>query len=202
MHECIKLVFIFILFTCREGKRPWSHLTHLLSGRMRTQSHTQKFKFPVSDESANDQSNGLQSSSSMNSDFGDVTPMTQMWLNTDWNSGDVTDDNEKEVDKFRQLLPKSDYALLMRQCRKEYQKQKPSRQQIKLLLKKTFANRRKEIEQMEAEGKPMMSSIIVDWPCFQQGEYVSIITQINKSVFDFNCGGIPLDCEMLLYFVF
>ena len=64
----------------------------------------------------------------------------------------------------------------MRECRKEYQKQKPSRQKIKILLKKTFANRRKEIDKMEAEAVLMMSSIILDWPCFQQSEYVSINT--------------------------
>ena len=141
--------------------------------QMRTQRHTQKFKFPISDESADDQSNGSQSLSSISSDFSDVTPMTQMQMNTG-GSGDVTDSSDKEVDKFRQLLPKSDYALLMRECRKEYQKQKPLRQQIKMLLKKTFANRQKEIEKMEAEGVPMLSSIILDWSCFKQGEYVSI----------------------------
>ena len=75
---------------------------------------------------ADDQSNSLQSSSSTNSDFSDVTPMIQMQLNTGRNSGFVTDDSDKEVDKFRQLLPESDYALLMRECRKEYEKQKPS----------------------------------------------------------------------------
>ena len=91
-------------FLHREGKRPWSHLTHLLSGRMRTQRHTQKFKFPMSDKSANDQSNGSQSSSSINSDFSDVTPMTQMLLNTGRNSGNVTNGSDKEVDKFRQLV--------------------------------------------------------------------------------------------------
>ena len=107
---------------------------------MRTQRHTQKFKFPISDESADDQSNGSQSLSSISSDFSDVTPMTQMLMNTG-GSRDVMDSSDKEVDKFRQLLPKSDYALLMRECRKEYQKQKPLRQQIKMLLKKMFANR-------------------------------------------------------------
>ena len=96
----MKLVFIFILFTCREGKRPWSHLTHLLSGRMRTQRHTQKFKFPISDESADDQSNGSQSLSSISSDFSDVTPMTQMQMNTG-GSRDVVNSSDKEVDKFR-----------------------------------------------------------------------------------------------------
>ena len=97
-----------------------------------------------------------------------------MWIISDGNSGDVTDDcSDKEVNKFRQLLSESDYALLMRKCRKEYQKPKPSMQQIKTLLKKSFANRQKEIEKMQAEGMPMMSSIMVDWPCFQQGEYVS-----------------------------
>ena len=138
MHVCIKLVFIFILSTCREGKRPWSHLTHLLSGRMRTQRHTQKF--PISDKSTDDQSNGSQSSSSISSDFSDVTPMTQMHMNTG-GSRDVADSSDKEVEKFRQLLPESDYALPMRECRKEYQKQKPLRQQIKMLLKKMFVNR-------------------------------------------------------------
>ena len=107
---------------------------------MKTQRHTQKFKFPISDESADDQFNGSQSLSSISSDFSDVTPMTQMQMNTG-GSRDVTDSSDKEVDKFRQLLPKSDYALLLRECRKEYQKQKPSRQQIKMLLKNMFANR-------------------------------------------------------------
>ena len=101
-----------------------------------------------------------------------------MQLNTGRNSDNVTDDSDKEVDKFRQFLPKSDYVLLMRECRKEYQKQKSLRQQIKILLKKSSANRRKEIEKMEAEGVLMMSSIMVNWPCFQQGEYVSM--NMNK----------------------
>ena len=41
--------------------------------------------------------------------------------------------------------------------------------------KKTFSNRQKELEQMDKEGVPMMSSMLMDWPCFQQGEYVSKI---------------------------
>ena len=73
---CEYKVSFLLYFVQREGKRPWSHLTHLLSGRIRTQRHTQKFKFPVSDESADD--NGSQSSLSTNSDFSDVTPLTQM----------------------------------------------------------------------------------------------------------------------------
>ena len=116
----------------------WLQLTYLLSGRMRTHRHTPKFKFPVSDESADDQSNGLQSSSSISSDFGDVKPLSQMQMNIDNNSGDVTDDcSDKEFDKFRELS-ESDYALLMRECKKEYQKPKPSRQQIKLCLKRVL----------------------------------------------------------------
>ena len=142
----------FIFLTGME-KRLWSHLTHLLSGRMRTQSHTHKFKLPVSNESVDDQSNGSQSSSLISSDFGDVKPLSQMQMNTDSNSGDVTDDcSEKEVEKFRQFLSESDYALLMREYRKEYQKSKPLRQQIKTLPKKIFSNRWKEIEKMETEA--------------------------------------------------
>ena len=76
-----------------------------------------------------------------------MRPLSQLQMNSDGNSGDVTDDcSDKEVDKFRQLLSENDYALLMRECRKEYQKPKPLRQQIKTLLKKSFANRQKEIE--------------------------------------------------------
>ena len=127
----------------------------------------------MSDESADDQS----SLSSLSSDFSDVTPLNQMQMNTGGkNSCDVPDDSDNEVDKFRQLLLESDYALLIKECKKEYQKLKPSRQQIKTLLKKSFANRRKEIEKIEAEGVLMMSSIMINWPCFQQGKYVSILS--------------------------
>ena len=116
----------------------------------------------MSDESADDQLNGLQSSSSISLDFSDVRSLSHIWMNSDGNLGDVTDEcSDKEVDKFRQLFSESDYALLMREYRKEYQRPKPLRQQIKTLLKKSFANRQKEIEKMEAEGVSMMSSIMV-----------------------------------------
>ena len=45
----------------------------------------------------------------------------------------------------------------------------------KNIVEKTFCNRQKEVKQMDKEGVPLMSSMLVDWPCFQQGEYVSKI---------------------------
>ena len=61
----------------------------------------------------------------------------------------------------------------MEEARKEVEKKEPNRKHIKNLLKETFAYRRKEIEKMDKNGLPMVSTILQDWPCFEYGEYVS-----------------------------
>ena len=57
-------------------------------------------------------------------------------------------------------------------------KKSPNRAHVKLLLKSTFPNRHREIARMDKEGVGMMSSILLDWPCFGYGEYVSIHSRI------------------------
>ena len=82
--------------------------------------------------------------------------------------------NEKGT--LRELLEDADYTRMMRECRKECTKNSPSRSHVKTLMKKTFPNRRREISRMNKEGMPMMSSVILDWSCFEYGEFVSIYT--------------------------
>ena len=61
---------------------------------------------------------------------------------------------------------------MMNECMKENEKKKPNRSHIKHLLRETFPNRRVEIKKMDVNGCPMMSTIIEDWLCFWDGDYV------------------------------
>ena len=75
-----------------------------------------------------------------------------------------------------------DYNRIMAEARKEGEKKSPSRSHIKNLLRESFGYRRQEVEKMDKMGLPMMSTILQDWPCFEYGEYVSLILVCLKVI--------------------
>ena len=147
---------------CRDGKRPWSYLTHLLSGRLRTWRHNKKYKYSPSStikrQVSCDGSNSDGSSPSGSSDSTPPLPSSQM---------------KGEYEAELNNMSKDDYNCCMNECKKLMEKKTVKRQDIKMILKKTFGNRRNEIKKMDEEGLPMMSSVIVDWSCFTCGAFVS-----------------------------
>ena len=72
------------------------------------------------------------------------------------------------------MLDTEDYHEKMKLARQEYEKKGRNKVHLKLILKETFRNRRAEVKRMDEEGMPMMSSVIIDWPWFVSGEYVSL----------------------------
>ena len=124
-------------------------MCHILSGRIRTWRFTHKYKVKPMEE---EEQKGTSIQKGLHKD----------------------EDNFKDNGTLRELLEDADYTRMMRECRKECTKNSPSRSHVKTLLKKTFPNRRREISRMNKEGMPMMSSVILDWSCFEYGEFVSI----------------------------
>lgn len=142
----------------RDGKKPWSYLTHLLSGRIRTWRHNRKFKgeggvkVKKEDESMTSSSEEEQQ------------PPSYLLKKVE----------EQEGGELIKNLSNEDFFSCIKECQKLVDKKQMKRQDIKTLLKKTFPNRREEIRKLEKDGQPMMSSVMVDWTCFQYGEFVSI----------------------------
>lgn len=143
----IFIIGLFLFSIYREGKRPYSYMCHILSGRIRTWRHTNKYKIKSQSTDEMEKESGLDRQKEM----------------------------LQEKGTLRELLEDADYTRMMRECRKECTKSSPDKIHVKKLLKKTFPNRRQEISRMNKEGMPMMSSVILDWSCFEYGEYVSIL---------------------------
>lgn len=153
----------FIILPNRDGKRPWSHLTHLLSGRMRTWRHNQKFKYAQSSASVGAARPGGPEVS--DSDRSSLSSRSRSPTPRNLDMGDEGVINN---------ISKEEYATLMERCRKMCDQKCTKRGDVKSVIKKTFASRREDIKKMNRDEMPMISSVIEDWPCFQFGDFVSI----------------------------
>ena len=89
---------------------------------------------------------------------------------------------EKSSDQTQGALMRyiddADYVTYMKEARDEAEKRAPNRAHLKHLLKQTYARRRQEIERMDQQALPMVSSILHDWPCMEFGEFVSTLNLI------------------------
>ena len=77
--------------------------------------------------------------------------------------------NKRDKDK-----PDMDFSCMMMEAKKEFEKKNPNKAHLKMMLRRTYEQRRKEIKVQDAEAMPMMSSILLDWPLLEEGQYVSV----------------------------
>jgi len=62
-----------------------------------------------------------------------------------------------------------EYLSNMKAASKETAKNKPDSRYLKQLIRESHAWRRDEVEKMNKEGLPMVSTILKDWPCLKYG---------------------------------
>lgn len=168
------------VYNFREGgKRPWSYMTHCLSGRLRTFRHNQKYKYRQV-ESGRDGGDGKRWSDCATGSSSSQSSRTSSDSRSRSPSPPVLTIKEEEdsmgtVDN----LSTEDYVELMESCRKLVDKKVVKKNDVRSLLKKTFVKRRQEIKKLNKDKMPMISSIIEDWNCFEMGDYVSISISFN-----------------------
>lgn len=168
---------IYKFFFCREGTTPWAYVTQTLSGRLRAKRCRIRKSNGGSEEDM----------ALHGEDWNSLVKEETDGEHKDKDSGVYMDGNEKGVDQKKERvytqtksegelsrkLTDSHYEICRKDCITELQKPKPRRSQIKLILKETYYRRRAEIEKYEEEKKPMIKTIIEQWPCFESGVYVS-----------------------------
>lgn len=154
-------------------------MTHLLSGRMRTWRHNQKYKYREGDRKSvtspsvrregdrgsSRDSQGSDASSSCQSRSPSPPCVVDM-------SSPAVIDN----------LSTEDYVECMETCRKLVDKKAVKRNDVKSLLKKTFVKRREEIKKLNRDKALMLTSIIEDWNCFEMGDFVSILITFSVNL--------------------
>lgn len=73
-----------------------------------------------------------------------------------------------------------DYSRIIKEVKKEWEgKKSPNKAHLKLLLKRSHEQRRRELVAQDNEGCPMMSTALIDWPLFEEGLYVSISKDLD-----------------------
>lgn len=164
--------------TYRDGKHPWTQLTRTLSGRLRSQRFNKKFK------NFEDESDSMSSSQSSEASASSANWSSDWSMEAGNRSKEVVKDY-KDEGKIMPFLEKADYTTMMQECQKEMEKKSPNRSHLKHLIKETFTVRRREIEKLDENAEPMVSSILEEWPCFEFGEYVSecIYTCVDVRIF-------------------
>ena len=153
--------FTVCKYICRSGKHPWSFLTKQLSGRIRTARFTKK----MSTAQSSIDNCSAQSSNAVPCEIkGDNKEKEAVLKFESEDECGIKRDKDK---------PDFDFSHIMMEAKKEFEKKNPNKAHLKMLLRRTFDQRRKEIKVQDAEAMPMMSSILLDWPLLEEGQYVS-----------------------------
>ncbi len=165
----------------RDGKKPWSLLARLLSGRLRTwrwnQSHGHKLKsFPEKQSS-------ISSSSEVSQTLPTLNDMeSELSVTVENAAGSVRILTMKNEGHVHNLVDTGDYDRIKKEAKGEFEKSRINRAHLKMLVREGFRNRRIEVKKLEEDSEPMISSIISSWPCMQHGDYVSLLIYTLKNI--------------------
>lgn len=159
-------------FYCfRSGKHAWSFLTKQLSGRIRTARFTKKMSTMQSKLHE-----GLLDYPSHGHDeiqSGGKEKVAVLKFESE-------EEPSIKKEKDKPDKPNMDFSCIMMEAKKEFEKKNPNKAHLKMLLRRSHDQRRKEIKAQDAEAMPMMSSILLDWPLLEEGQYVSILAYFMK----------------------
>ena len=168
-------------------KKPWSQLTMLLSSRVWALRFNRKMKnykgdiVPVdsSSESSSSMSTDISRESSVesNSVANEELKECELKGNLEKSNGDDVDLMET-AGKVRCHLTQDEYSDYLKEAYDETGRKNPNPKHLKKILVTMYDERRCEIKQINMEKCPMMSSILVDWPCLGFGEYVSYMCNV------------------------